>query len=287
MIPPDLLDRFYRIVPAADAWSLRAVVERSEMLAVTRGVAQPVRWNEDAGVMVTIVADGGEGYAATADLSAEGLRCAAEEAREWARRTGTRRLYDPAEIEASGAWGSWEAPEREPWAALPLGEKIGLLRRADERLNTGEGIIDRSASLWRTEILSTHFTSAGARIEQRSASVLPSLSVTAARGSDVETRTLGGHAWCRQGGLEVLEACGFHDAPERLAAEALEQLDAPHCPAGRRDVVLASDQMILQVHESIGHPLELDRILGDERNYAGTSFVTPDMFGSFRYGSRT
>ena len=51
------------------------------------------------------------------------------------------------------------------------------------------------------------------------------------------------------------------------------------------DVLLAPDQMILQIHESIGHPLELDRILGDERNYAGTSFVTPDMFGSYRYGS--
>ena len=51
------------------------------------------------------------------------------------------------------------------------------------------------------------------------------------------------------------------------------------------DVLLAPDQMILQIHESIGHPLELDRILGDERNYAGTSFVTPDMFGTYRYGS--
>ena len=51
------------------------------------------------------------------------------------------------------------------------------------------------------------------------------------------------------------------------------------------DLVLAPDQMMLQIHESIGHPLELDRILGDERNYAGTSFVTPEMFGTYRYGS--
>ena len=52
------------------------------------------------------------------------------------------------------------------------------------------------------------------------------------------------------------------------------------------DVLLMPDQMMLQIHESIGHPLELDRILGDERNYAGTSFVTLDMFGTYRYGSR-
>ncbi len=60
---------------------------------------------------------------------------------------------------------------------------------------------------------------------------------------------------------------------------------APNCPSGAMDVLLAPDQMILQIHESIGHPLELDRILGDERNFAGTSFVTPDMFGAYQYGS--
>src|SRR5690606_23834001 len=78
---------------------------------------------------------------------------------------------------------------------------------------------------------------------------------------------------------------GFHDAAPRLAEEALILLTAPNCPTGKMDLLLDPDQMILQIHESIGHPLELDRILGDERNYAGTSFVTPDMFGTYRYGS--
>jgi predicted Zn-dependent protease len=70
-----------------------------------------------------------------------------------------------------------------------------------------------------------------------------------------------------------------------MAEEALQLLTAPNCPSGTMDILLAPDQVILQIHESIGHPLELDRILGDERNYAGTSFVTPDMFGTYRYGS--
>jgi len=65
----------------------------------------------------------------------------------------------------------------------------------------------------------------------------------------------------------------------------LELLAAPNCPSGAMDLLLSPDQMVLQIHESIGHPLELDRILGDERNYAGTSFVTTDMIGKFRYGS--
>src|SRR5439155_26677895 len=71
----------------------------------------------------------------------------------------------------------------------------------------------------------------------------------------------------------------------RVAEEALELLAAPNCPSERMDLLLLPDQMTLQIHESIGHPLELDRILGDERNFAGTSFVTLDMLGSYRYGS--
>jgi predicted Zn-dependent protease len=111
------------------------------------------------------------------------------------------------------------------------------------------------------------------------------LSATANAGTETQTRTFGGRGYCRQGGLEVLDHLGFRTAAPRIAAEALQLLTAPNCPAGVMDLLLAPDQMILQIHESIGHPIELDRILGDERNYAGTSFVTPEMFGSYRYGS--
>jgi predicted Zn-dependent protease len=83
----------------------------------------------------------------------------------------------------------------------------------------------------------------------------------------------------------VLDHLGYRTAAPRIAAEALQLLTAPNCPSGVMDVLLAPDQMILQIHESIGHPLELDRILGDERNYAGTSFVSPEMFGAYQYGS--
>ncbi len=83
----------------------------------------------------------------------------------------------------------------------------------------------------------------------------------------------------------MLDRLGFADAAPRIAREAIELLEAPNCPEGAMDLVLAPDQMVLQIHESIGHPLELDRILGDERNYAGTSFVTLEMFGTYRYGS--
>ena len=102
---------------------------------------------------------------------------------------------------------------------------------------------------------------------------------------DTQTRTLSGRGFCRQGGRRILDDARFVGVGRRLADEALQLVHARNCPNGTMDVLLLPDQMMLQIHESIGHPLELDRILGDERNYAGTSFVTPDMFGTYRYGS--
>jgi len=133
--------------------------------------------------------------------------------------------------------------------------------------------------------ISLFVTSRGARIRQSFSSVVPMLSASASAGTDTQTRTLGGIAHGGQGGWEVVARSGFSSVSAMLAEEALQLLAAPDCPSGTMDVLLAPDQMVLQIHESIGHPLELDRVLGDERNYAGTSFVTPQMFGSYQYGS--
>src|SRR5207245_3215989 len=130
-----------------------------------------------------------------------------------------------------------------------------------------------------------YLTCDSGRVYQQFVYLVPMLIATANAGAETQTRTFGGRGYCRQGGLEVLDAVGFHTAAPQLAAEALQLLTAPNCPSDVMDVLLAPDQMILQIHESIGHPLELDRILGDERNYAGTSFVMPDMFGTYRSGS--
>jgi len=275
--------RFRSVVPAVEAWTLRVVHERGEDIAVRRGVVQPVGIGEDLGAMVTVADGGGVGYAATSDLSASGLRAAVERARDWARAAaglslGAATLPQPAS-------GTYRSPVTQPWDALSLADKLALLRAVAERLKRDDAIVSWDASLWYTESETALFGSAGGRVHQHFHYLVPMMSATANRGADSQTRTFGGHAFCRQGGLELLDQVGFVAAAERVGEEALQLLAAPNCPSERAAALIAPDQMILQIHESIGHPLELDRILGDERNYAGRSFVTAEMFGSYRYGS--
>jgi predicted Zn-dependent protease len=280
-----LTERFRQAVPPVDFCSLRYVRERSEYLAVRQDILQPVATSEDCGAMLTVYAGGGMGYAATSDLSLSGLRHAAERAHDWARLSARQSVVDFSQLITAPPRGEYSSAEQHPWHRVPLSEKIDLLRGECARLKTDERIVDWEAALWYTAMDSLYLTVDGGQVEQRFRYLVPMLSATANAGAETQTRTFGGRGYCRQGGLEILEQVGFRDAAPRIAQEALQLLMAPNCPSGPMDVLLAPDQVILQVHESIGHPLELDRILGDERNYAGTSFVTPDMFGTYRYGS--
>jgi predicted Zn-dependent protease len=161
-----------------------------------------------------------------------------------------------------------------------------LLQHESEAAGCDPRIVDWEALVDVRHATHRLVTSEGCDVLQRYRFLFPSISVTAHADDVTQQRSLNGYRGvCQQGGTEILTRFGFTGAGARIAQEALELLAAPNCPSGRMDVLLAPDQMVLQIHESIGHPLELDRILGDERNFAGTSFVTPDMFGNYRYGS--
>ena len=279
-----LEDRFRRVLPAdVTHASLRFSEERGEYLTVRRGVVEPVTTSLDVGVMITIWDGGGHGYAATSDLTPGGLDEAVARARRWAAITAGRSVVE--ELPFGNRVGSYTSPVEQSWDTTSLADRIDLLRQADAKLCIDERIVDWSSHLNRVDTDSLILTSGGGRIEQRIQNTYPELRVTANEGSNTQTRTHGRGSFVGQGGQEVLSRHRFSDAIDRLPIEVLQLLDADNCPTATMDIVLAPDQMILQIHESIGHPLELDRILGDERNYAGTSFVTAEMFGSYRYGS--
>jgi predicted Zn-dependent protease len=277
--------RFREVAPAVEFCSLRFVDERSEFLHVRQDIPQPVAFRQDVGAMITVIDKGGIGYGATSDLSATGLRRAAEEAVAWARRSAGRAVADFSKILPQLPDGTYSTPVKTPWDSVPIAQKFDLLREECLRLKTDDRIVDWQSGIMNIETETRFLTPDGEKGSQRIVQIVPILSATANAGTETQTRTFGGRGFCKQGGLEMLDALGFRQAAPGIAEEALALLTAPNCPSGTFDIVLDPDQMILQIHESIGHPLELDRILGDERNYAGTSFVKPDMFGTYRYGS--
>jgi predicted Zn-dependent protease len=284
MVSPQLEARLAAALPDdVDHATIRYVDRRSEHLSVRQGVIEPVRSGADAGVMISVWHAGGSGYAATSDLTEQGLADAARVARRWAAITAGRGLLSDAPD--THPTGTYRSPDERPWADTTLDERLELLTTQAERLAVDERIVDWEADLGHLETTSLLLTSGGGRVEQVFRHTLPGLRATAHADGMTQTRTYGAHAFTGQGGAEVLDRHGFGAAAPRIAEQALELLSAPNCPSETTNLVLAPDQMVLQIHESIGHPLELDRILGDERNFAGTSFVTPDMFGSFRYGS--
>jgi len=254
-------------------------------LSVRQGLLEPPRRRERRGAFVTVAEGGGLGYGASADLSPAGLSAALTGARDWARASAALGLAPGLALPLPAARGRYATPTARPWAALPLRARVELVREACERLKRHERIVD-----WQARVTAGHTervvaSAGGGECEQCLEVIVPDLVAVANRGSETQRRSHGGWDGVRQGGLEQLAAQGFPDTAERVAEEALALLDAPECPEGMLDLVLLPSQMALQIHESIGHPLELDRILGDERNFAGSSFVTPAMFGTYRYGS--
>src|SRR6266536_2600804 len=273
------------LVRDADFWSLRIVDETSETYTVRKNVALPPFACNDRGAMATVYADGGYGYAATGDTSPAGVEAAFARAASWARATAKRALFDARTLPRPAPRGEYASPSlaspgrsRREWFDVLMQESLDAA--FDPR------IVDWEASMEVCTASHRLVTSTGGDVVQRYRFLFPGMSATAHADGDTQTRTLNGYRGiCQQGGDEVLARFGFVGSGRRIAKQALELVAAPNCPSGTMDVLLMPDQMILQIHESIGHPLELDRILGDERNYAGTSFVTSDMFGTYRYGS--
>ncbi|CAM2142860.1 TldD protein [Pararobbsia alpina] len=268
----------------ADFWSLRIVDERTDEHRVRNDVAQPLRMDRDRGAMLIAYAGRGAGYAATGDLSPAGLQAALDLAVARARASAAVSLIDHRSVSRPSASGVYRSPDYD--SAMPSrGEWLDRLAQecADARIDSR--IVERSASARITQTDQIYVTSDGVRTDQHFRYVLPEISVLAHANGDTQQRSLSGHGAFLQGGLGVLSQVGFNGSASRIADEALQLLAAPNCPSGPRDLLLMPDQMMLQIHESIGHPLELDRILGDERNFAGWSFVKPEMFGAYQYGS--
>ena len=278
-------DYFKMISKKVGFASLRWTRTESEYLLVRQNKLEPLSLSKDSGYMITVIHDGGVGYSSSADFSEQGIDRSFKEAMKWATITAQRAVCDFSALSHQHSTGSYNSPLQTPWNAISLSEKIDTLKTVCENIKDSDLIVDWGASLNYSHIRQRYITNGGGEVEQEISRLMPNVYATAFDNGESQTRTLFGGGLARQAGWELIDECNLLQEGKRVGREAVELLKAQNCPDDCRDLLLMPDQMMLQIHESIGHPLELDRILGDERNYAGTSFVNLDMFGTYRYGT--
>jgi TldD protein len=279
----DLMDLARLRAEYADA---RWVRTRSERLATRNGALDSLDSDESEGIGVRVRVAGCWGFAAVRGSE----RSDAEAALARALQVATAQPLPSSaaalapEPPAAGSWRS--AAERDPFA-VPLDEKLSVLFAADEALREEPGVTLALAHFRAVTEEKLFASTEGALCEQHLTECGGGIAAVAVDGDQTQVRSHpashGGHV--AQGGYEEFAALDLLAAAPRIAAEAVELLTAPACPSGRTTLILAGEQLGIQVHESVGHAVELDRVLGREASYAGTSFVPADGIGSLRFGS--
>jgi TldD protein len=262
----------------------RAVLRRDQAIATRNRRPEIVEDTESEGIGVRVLVGGAWGFACDRRLTEEGARNSARRAAAFAAAASTRRERALAPV--AGTSGTYRAPmERDPFD-VPLGDKIALCLRAEEEMRHAEVTVT-SASLRAQYEQKVLVTSDGIVVEQELVECGGGIDAIAARDGIVQMRSYpsvyGGAS--AQAGWEYVEELGLDREAPRVGEQAAALLRADECPSATTTLVLDSEQMESQVHESVGHPIELDRIYGTEAAYAGTSFLEPRDLGSLRYGS--
>jgi predicted Zn-dependent protease len=273
-------------LPKADWVGFREVRETTTHRFVRDGKPQANETHISHGVMAEVLADGQFGYTATSRTDPESLRMAASHARDQALSASKHRIFPFTQAQRPPVKKRFSSPLVSPFSSKSGWEINETLTRICERLKRSPKIVRTVAHCQMVETEIKFVSSNGARGYQSFYFITTDFGATAQEGNVVQRRSDGGYGGRSfQGGIEYFETADLWDRVEKVSEEALELLSAPDCPTEKTSLILMPDQMMLQIHESIGHPLELDRILGDERNYAGWSFVQPADFGHLVYGS--
>ena len=257
---------------------------------------------ESTGVGIRVIANGAWGFSATNVLTPDAVAATARRAVEIAK-ANAKLLTEPVRLARAPAYGevSWQTPIKVNAMAVPVRDKVDLLLSVNAAaLNAGADFVNSTLFLVNEQ---KYFASTdGSYIDQDIHRIWMPMSVTAVDKATGRFRTRDGLSAPMGMGYEYLEGGGrkyispngvinygdrydpVEDARE-AAKQAREKLKAPSVKPGRYDLVLDPSHTWLTIHESVGHPLELDRVLGYEANYAGTSFATLEKRGNFRYGS--
>jgi TldD protein len=262
----------------------RVVLKREQFVTTKNGLVDRMTDAESEGIGVRVLVNGAWGFACDRRLTNEGAENAATRACTFARAAAGRHTRALAPVEPGN--GRYENQVDQDPFAVSLADKVDLCLRADAALQ-GDDVIVRQVLVRARREHKVLLSSEGTEVEQILTECGAGMDCAASRDGVFQMRSYpSAHIGSScQSGWEYVDGLRLVEEAPRVAEQAAALVRADPCPSGVMDVVLDADQVALQVHESVGHPTELDRVYGTEASYAGTSFLKPHDLGSLKYGS--
>jgi len=266
---------------------IRIIRTQYESISAKNEKVSDIGRTEDEGFGVRVIADGAWGYASSSLVTRSEIERVSAAAVDIARASATLKREDVNLAPEEPHVDVWRTPfDKDPFH-IPLETKIDLLLRINAEMMKVKDIKVARSQMRFVRELQFFANNEGSFIEQELLRSGAGYSATAVGDGDMQIRSFpdshGGQFMCK--GYELVEELPLLENAEATAEEASALLRAPKCPEKKTDLILGGSQLVLQIHESVGHPTELDRVLGTEANYAGTSFVTIDKLGKLQYGS--
>ena len=265
----------------------RVVNERDRALATKNGKIGTASSAESTGVGIRVIADGAWGFAATENLAKEAVERCAAEAVAIAKASARVKEHPVQLVPEKPAKIDWSSPCRIDPFTTSIEDNLQLLMSVDATLRSVQGVTLAETNLNFRRYEQWFYNTDGSDIHQTRHTTGAGYTAHAFAGSEIQKRSYPnsfGGQWQNKG-YELIDELKLVENARRIGEECVALFKADKCPQGRMNIVLDSSQLGLQVHESIGHPIELDRVLGMEANFAGTSFLTLDKLNNLRYGS--
>ena len=266
---------------------VRLIEEQDRQVSTKNGKPAEVSSSTSLGLGVRVLDKGCWGFAATDDLSADGMETAAALAVEIARASSIAKKQDVTLAPVDRYVADWVSPCRIDPFSIPVDQNLALLLAIDKELRRNSGVTLAEASMNFTRRRQIFASSIGSLIDQTRYLSGAGFVANSYSEHEIQKRSypnsFGGQHQLK--GYELIEELRLLENAPRIADEAVALHKADQCPEGVFDLILDSSQLALQIHESVGHPIELDRVLGSEANYAGMSFLTLDKLRRLRYGS--
>ena len=265
----------------------RIVNHRSRALTTKNGKVGSASDSESLGYSVRVIADGAWGFAASEDMSSSGVDATAARAVEIARASAQVKQSNVQLAQEKPVTAEWTTPHKIDPFSISVEQNIALLLNIDSELRSVAGITLAESNLNFNREEQWFVSSEGSDIHQTKYSAGAGYCAYAFAGNEIQKRSYPnsyGGQWQNKG-YELMDELNLVQNARRIAEEAVALHSADQCPEGIFDIILDSSQLGLQIHESVGHPIELDRVLGMEANFAGTSFLTLDKLRKLRYGS--